>query len=106
MYKYSIWISTSFIEGKKDIDIWSEAEDTEKPIMTFSIDHDRGILTMSNGVIAEYDMKNETFGIMSAPNANTHVYRDGDCYSLQTDEEIDWITCAADDSVYTWIKRD
>lgn len=106
MYKYSIWITTSFLEGKKDIDIWSESEDKNKPIMTFSIDHDKGVLTMSNGVIAEYNMKNESIGIMTAPNANTHIYRDGDCYSLQTEDELDWITCSAEDACWTWFKRD
>lgn len=108
MIKYSIWIEKeSSAKTRKSLCIYHDADEKRTtPVMQFSLHDNDGVIALSNGVLLEYHLMNESFGIMIAPNARTHIYRDGEAYAIMCEDKLEWIVAVKDDEAYVWLKRD
>jgi hypothetical protein len=107
MNKYSIWIETTTgRSNEKVIVIYKENNPSPKALMQLSVGRENGTLALSNGALIEYDMLDETFGIIICRNSNTHIYRDGETYAIKTEDKLEWVMSAPDVNTCVWVKRD
>jgi hypothetical protein len=108
MIKYSIWIEGDNYKGaKKSLCIYHDADEKRTtPLMQFVLHDNDGVIALSNGALLEYHLKKESFGILIAPNARTHIYRDGDAYAIMCEDKLEWVVAVKDDEAYVWLKRD